>query len=552
MRVLRCAVYTRKSTEEGLDMAFNSLDAQREACEAYIASQKAEGWLLLPTAYDDGGFSGGSMERPGIKRLMEDVRAGKVDVIVVYKVDRLTRALSDFAKIVDVLDAAGASFVSVTQAFNTTTSMGRLTLNVLLSFAQFEREVIAERVRDKVAASRAKGMWMGGTVPFGYRVSDRKLVPIEHDAATVRHIYERYLALGSVRALKAELDAQGIYTKPRPAREGTQRPPAPFERGALYHLLSNPIYVGKVKHKTRLYDGEHEAIVPNELWDQVQTHLAERAMRKRDHTANGNTSLLTGRIRDHLGRVMSPTATRRAGRTNRYYASLRGSCGHNGTPLDDKAVRVGAAAMEKAIAKALQGLFTPDAIVRLVNEAAGGVVPALRPLLGRGMELCGQLQSGDREKLAHLIGRLDVRVVMGSDAVIADVDARAVLQLLDIRTDTEDDGVARRALDVPTEKLVRPRSTKLVFSGVASTSEADAGLIEMLARAQRMRDRLLAGEADPASRHARRMVRLAWLAPDIVKAIVDGRTQPGLTANKLLRMPGIPAAWDEQRAALGL
>ena len=246
---IRCAVYTRKSTEEGLEQAFNSLDAQREACEAYILSQRHEGWTLAKAAYDDGGFSGGTMERPGLKRLLADVQAGRVDVIVVYKVDRLTRALSDFAKIVDVLDARGASFVSVTQAFNTTTSMGRLTLNVLLSFAQFEREVTGERIRDKIAASKKKGMWMGGNVPLGYRVVDRKLLIDEADAQTVRHIFDRNVVLGSARPLIEELRTSGYRTRVRPRSDGS--PPiggVPFGRGMLFAMLSNRIYRGEIVH----------------------------------------------------------------------------------------------------------------------------------------------------------------------------------------------------------------------------------------------------------------------------------------------------------------
>src|SRR6218665_2184256 len=240
-RAIRCAIYTRKSTEEGLDQEFNSLDAQREACAAYVLSQKHEGWSLLPDYYDDGGYSGGNMDRPGLKRLLADVQAGKVDVIVVYKVDRLTRALSDFSKIVDVLDAAGASFVSVTQAFNTTTSMGRLTLNVLLSFAQFEREVMGERVRDKIAASKRKGIWMGGPVPLGYDVVDRKLVINEAEAETVRHIFRRYLELGSVRELMAALAREDVRSKVMTMRDGSKRGGCHFVRGPLYCLLKNPI-----------------------------------------------------------------------------------------------------------------------------------------------------------------------------------------------------------------------------------------------------------------------------------------------------------------------
>ena len=245
----RCAIYTRKSTEEGLDQIFNSLDAQREACAAYILSQTHEGWEAIPELYDDGGYSGGSMDRPGLQQLLADAEAGKIDIIVVYKVDRLTRSLADFARIVDILDKKGASFVSVTQAFNTTTSMGRLTLNVLLSFAQFEREVTGERIRDKIAASKARGMWMGGVVPLGYEVRDRKLIIVPEEAERVRHIFARYLELGSVYALQAELVAQGIRTKARTLKDGRAFGNTNFSRGSMYQMLANRIYLGEITHR---------------------------------------------------------------------------------------------------------------------------------------------------------------------------------------------------------------------------------------------------------------------------------------------------------------
>jgi len=317
----RCAIYTRKSTEDGLEQAFNSLDAQREACAAYVLSQRHEGWSLLPDLYDDGGFSGGSMERPGLKRLLADVEAGRVDTIVVYKVDRLTRSLADFARIVDVLDAAGASFVSITQSFNTTTSMGRLTLNVLLSFAQFEREVTGERIRDKIAASKRKGLWMGGPVPLGYVVMDRKLVVHAEEAETVRHIYRRYLELGSVRELVADLDRDGIRTKVQVRTSGPHRGGIPFARGSLFHLLKNRIYLGEIVHKGACYPGEHKAVVPRSLWDDVQDRLSERARNRILGNGADHPSLLAGIIRDGEGRAMSPSHSNRGSRRYRYYVT---------------------------------------------------------------------------------------------------------------------------------------------------------------------------------------------------------------------------------------
>ena len=316
----RCAIYTRKSIEEGLEQEFNSLDAQHEACAAYILSQRHEGWVPVADRYDDGGYSGGNMERPGIKRLMADVASGKVDVIVVYKVDRLTRALTDFARIVEVLDARGASFVSVTQALNSTTSMGRLTLNVLLSFAQFECEVTGERIRDKIAASKKKGMFMGGPVPIGYDVKDRKLVINDVEAAIVRHIFTRYVALGSGRELIEELRADGYRTK---LREHGERIVGgiSFERGVLFHILGNPIYIGKIVHKGVEHHGEHSPVIDDDLWRRVQAQLSDnRVTRGRTRNSN-NASLLTGIVRDGLGVRMTPSHSVKAGKRYRYYVT---------------------------------------------------------------------------------------------------------------------------------------------------------------------------------------------------------------------------------------
>src|SRR3954462_11822795 len=276
----RCAIYTRKSSEEGLEQDFNSLHAQREACDAYIKSQKHEGWRPLSTHYDDGGYSGGSIERPALRRLLADIHAKRIDVVVVYKVDRLTRSLADYAKIVEVFDASGVSFVSVTQAFNTTTSMGRLTLNVLRSFAQFEREVTGERIRDKIAALKKKGMWMGGMPPLGYTVENRKLVIVEPEAESVRDIFRRYAELGSVRLLQQDLAARGITGKSWVSTSGRCWGGKPIGRGTLYLILQNRLYRGEIAHKDKVYPGEHPAIVDAVLWDAVQARLAENAVER--------------------------------------------------------------------------------------------------------------------------------------------------------------------------------------------------------------------------------------------------------------------------------
>jgi DNA invertase Pin-like site-specific DNA recombinase len=353
----RCAVYTRKSSEEGLEQEFNSLDAQREACQAYVASQKAEGWLLVPDRYDDGGFSGGTLERPALKRLIKDVEAGKVDIVVVYKIDRLSRSLMDFAKLVEVFDRKSVTFVSITQSFNTTTSMGRLTLNVLLSFAQFERELAGERIRDKVAASRKKGMWMGGWAPFGYAVKDRKLVIDEDEAAIVRRIFEQFAKCGSTTTIARQLAADGIRN-----RYGH-----PLDKGRLYFLLHNRVYIGEAVHKGTAYPGEHQPIVSKAVWDRVQAVLAKNP-RVRGGVSRAQTpALLKGLIFGSNGRAMSPTHTRKGQRLYRYYvdqAVIKGGA------ADTAVRRLPAGVVERAVIDQLRTLLrSPEVIVAAWRSA---------------------------------------------------------------------------------------------------------------------------------------------------------------------------------------
>ncbi len=318
---IRCVVYTRKSSEEGLEQEFNSLDAQREAGEAYIHSQKHEGWTLLPNRYDDGGISGGTMDRPGLQQLLADVKANKVDVVVVYKVDRLSRSLGDFAQIIDLFDKHGVSFVSVTQQFNTTSSMGRLTLNILLSFAQFEREVTGERIRDKIALSKKKGMWMGGYVPLGYDVASRKLIPNDPEADLVRRIFNRFVRLGSTTLLCKELNDQGFRTKRRRGRDGRMNDGFPFNKTTLYKILNNRIYLGEIRHKDKWYPGEHQAIIDQDLWDKAHAIMAQdRTQRARD-TARKTAAPLKGLLYGPDGKVMTPTHTRRGDKIYRYYVT---------------------------------------------------------------------------------------------------------------------------------------------------------------------------------------------------------------------------------------
>ena len=315
-----CAIYTRKSTDERLEMEFNTLDAQREACEAYILSQKSEGWITSPMQYDDGGFSGGNLDRPALNNLIEDIKNNRVHIVVVYKIDRLTRSLMDFSKLVEIFDEYGVTFVSVTQSFNTTTSMGRLTLNVLLSFAQFEREVTGERIRDKIAASKKKGMWMGGAAPLGYAIENRQLIINKDEAQIACMMFDRYLKLGTVRSLKCELDEKGILSPVRTTKKGRQTGGKPFSRGALYSLLRNPAYIGKIKHKDKTYDGLHEAIIDQGIWDDVQAKLDNQASDIKNRTAR--KYMLQGLLYDADGVVYSPTYTKKKNGTQiRYYIS---------------------------------------------------------------------------------------------------------------------------------------------------------------------------------------------------------------------------------------
>ena len=323
MALVRCAIYTRKSSEEGLEQAFNSLHAQREACAAYVASQKAEGWLLLPESYDDGGLSGGTLERPAMQRLLADVDAGRIDQIVVYKIDRLTRSLADFARIVDRLDAAGASFVSVTQSFNTATSMGRLTLNMLLSFAQFEREVTAERIRDKIAASKRKGLWMGGNVPFGYDADGRTLKVNPGEAKVVRQLYALYQTEGSLIALRERAADLGLRTRTRTAPDGRVSGAGPFGRAHLHHILTNPVYAGRIRHRSVIHDGQHPAIIAPGDWQVVQELLKAGASRPRGRAPAAFTSPLAGKLFDETGDRMTPSHSRKNGHRLRYYLSNR-------------------------------------------------------------------------------------------------------------------------------------------------------------------------------------------------------------------------------------
>ena len=534
---IRCAIYTRKSTEEGLEQEFNSLDAQREACAAYILSQRHEGWSALPGFYDDGGFSGGNMQRPGLVKLMADVATGKVDVIVVYKVDRLTRSLADFAKIVDVLDAAGASFVSVTQSFNTTTSMGRLTLNVLLSFAQFEREVTGERIRDKIAASKRKGMWMGGPVPLGYDVFDRKLIVNDVEAEQIRHIMERYLALGSVRSLADELATIGYRTKLRPLRNGTSLGGVPFSRGGLFHLLANCVYTGEVRHKGQTYAGAHDPIVDRDLWERVQLALADKAPARQRRANIQHPSLLAGLVYDGHGRPMTPSHAVKHAKRYRYYITPKAGAGF------PAAWRVPAHDLEQLVIARLCRYLVEVRIAdeRSMGESEDDEVCAAH----RAQQMADAPQAEQTRLIAELVGRIDIH--------------RDRLELSLRVSDDEQPNVLTTSAT-----LIRSgRQTRLVPAGPKSgqRSNPDEGLVRLVANAHAARlavaesgDRAL-GEV--ASKHGfslhyfSQLARLGGLAPDIVTAILEGRQPAALTRTRLARTKALPLDWNEQRRMFG-
>jgi site-specific DNA recombinase len=503
----RCAIYTRKSTDEGLEQSFNSLDAQREACAAYILSQTHEGWEAIPELYDDGGYSGGSMDRPGLQQLLLDVEAGKIDVIVVYKVDRLTRNLADFARIVDILDKRGASFVSVTQAFNTTTSMGRLTLNVLLSFAQFEREVTGERIRDKIAASKARGMWMGGVVPLGYEVRARKLVVVPEEAERVRHIFTRYLELGSVYVLQEELAAKGVRTKARTLKDGRAYGDMNFSRGALYQLLANRIYLGEITHRGKAYPGEHEGIIDVATFEQVRTMLGANRVRRTMAVDAEHPSLLAGILWDNDGRRMSPSHANKNGARYRYYLSRK-----------DK-----------------ERLALP-----VHRVPAGEIERLVIDQLRRQPDASWDTPLPTRQMILQFIDK----VTVNSDRIVIDfagADEPVTVAASLIRCSGE------KRIASPSDNWSHPRR--------------DAPLIKLIVRAHQARKAF----ADPGNRSLEaaasslglstqyfcRLLRLSYLAPDITAAILDGRQPAHLNRQFLARIDNLPIDWSGQRAMLG-
>ena len=558
---VRCAIYTRKSSEEGLEQEFNSLQAQREACEAFINSQRHEGWVCLRAAYDDGGFSGATMDRPALQQLLGDLTAGRVDTVVVYKIDRLTRSLADFAKIVEILDTRGASFVSVTQQFNTTTSMGRLTLNVLLSFAQFEREVIGERIRDKIAASKKKGMWMGGVPPLGYQAQDRKLVIVESEAEIVHFIFRRYAELGSVRLLKHELEARSIQSKLRTSASGRLRGGKPFARGALYLMLQNRIYRGEIVHKEQSHPGGHPPIIDQPLWDAVQAQLASNAAERNSGALSRQPSLLAGMLFDRDGNRMTPSHAVKKGTRYRYYVS--GSLITKDRTEDLAGLRIPAAEIEHLVSSRVhRWLLDPGSIYKSTSARLPDGSMQQR-LIARAADIGTRWPEVPVARKRAVLTALIERIKVSVDQIDIRLRPSRLATLFDVAATpqgvTDDE---TQILSVPVRLRRAGREIRMVIDGTDPfAAKPDARLIKLLLRARRFNATLAQSEGIPFAVLAQqegvsrsyftRLVRLSYLAPDITQAILDGRQPPDLTAEKLLEHSRLPLAWPDQRIALG-
>ena len=529
----RCAIYTRKSSEEGLEQDFNSLHAQREACESYIKSQQHEGWQAIRTVYDDGGYSGGNVERPALQALLQDIRAGRIDVVVVYKIDRLTRSLLDFAKIVETFDAHAVSFVSITQSFNTTTSMGRLTLNVLLSFAQFEREVTSERIRDKIAASKKKGMWMGGFVPMGYEVKERKLLIVEKSADTVRHIYRQYLELGCVRLLQQYLITNGV----RSVRGHI------ISRGTLYKMLANPIYIGQIQHKGICHPGQHEPILDQELWDRVQQQMASNRIGTQTRVRKTEPCPLTNKLFDASGERLVPVHALKNGRRYRYYISQSLDKTTRATAPDGW--RLPGQEIEQVIAHAaMQILHDADAITTALRDAdiASYHLPA-------AIQAAQALPSDATGVIDPYVQRVELRP-----------DGITLTLSLDPLVPTHAIPITLTR-SVAMQMKRRGVEMRWVVGSDTNPVRTDATLITAVARAHAWFQQLATGKApniaaiaarDGVDRaYVTRVTNLAFLAPDIVDAIVAGKHPVELSVEKLTKQIDLPIDWSQQRQMLG-
>lgn len=555
----RCAVYTRKSSEEGLQQDFNSLDAQAESCSAYILSQAGEGWSMVDKVYSDGGISGGHMDRPGLIALIADIEAGLIDIIVVYKVDRLTRSLADFARLVDVFDKHDVSFVSITQAFNTTTSMGRHTLNVLLSFAQFEREVTAERIRDKIAASKKRGQWMGGLPPLGYDNIDKKLVVNPEEANTVRHIMTRYVDLKSVTKLKHELEREGYLTKVRITKKQSQTGGIPFSRGHLYQLLRNPVYIGKTIHKGEIFDGQHDPIVDQELWDRVQAGLKNNAPKRRRSINIASNSLLTGMIYDESGDRLTPVHSKKPnGRRYRYYISARLSKGEKD---DGTALRLPAKQIEGHVISRLTDLLSNTGQMMGMTEDTQLTPKQISKLEVHASELVTRRTSNCIETQRSALIDIIQRITISPKVLTLDIRKATLLPgcVWPQKVKSEDDTIT---LNYPLQMKRRGIETKLIIGGV-TLGQPDPELIKLIAKTRDWYEGLKTGRFKSIKNIAAnekmddgdvsRSLSLAFLAPSIIHDIIAGKQPVDLTSRGLSRIANrLPLDWAEQRSFLGM
>lgn len=535
MRRIRCAIYTRKSSEEGLEQEFNSLDAQREACEAYITSQRHEGWELLERRYDDGGISGGHLERPALQQLMQDVDNKQVDQIVVYKIDRLTRSLADFSRLVDRLDKAEASFVSVTQSFNTGTSMGRLTLNVLLSFAQFEREVTAERIRDKIAASKRKGLWMGGNVPLGYDAAGRTLRINASEAQAIRTLYDLYEAHGALNSVAKAAERVGIRSRRRQTKAGLWRGGNVLSRGHIHHVLTSPIYAGRIPHKGKVHDGQHPAIIDPERWERVQVLLASKAVVLRGTQARKTKpSPLAGKLFDEHGGRLSPSHSRKHGRRYRYYISRKLVTGRK-DELQGRGWRLPAAALEVFVRRAVQRYIKSNIGVWLSRSNDAQVHRRVQAL------------AEDADWMLNAVERIDLK-----DGLVTIALTQTTLSQ-EFGVETKSFELSDLAFDVPFRLRRRGVETRFVIAG--STSKPDTALITNIARAHLWLDRIKKGETldkiaeseTITKKRVQQTLSYAFLAPDIVRDVIAGRQPVGLTST-WIASHDLPNCWNEQRA----
>jgi DNA invertase Pin-like site-specific DNA recombinase len=555
----RCAIYTRKSSEEGLEQEFNSLDAQREACEAYIKSQKHEGWQVVPEKYDDGGFSGGTLVRPALNRLLADVQDKKIDVIIVYKIDRLTRSLFDFSKIVEIFEVGGASFVSVTQQFNTTTSMGRLTLNVLLSFAQFEREVTGERIRDKIAASKKKGMWMGGFVPLGYEVINRELVIKEDEAQVVRQLFDLYIELSTVNAVKAKADALGLTTRPADNKEA-----GPFDRGYIHRILTNPIYIGKIPHKKLIHEGLHKAIIGLEKWNKVQLMLQDSVGRERDQPSATGPSPLAGKLFESSGERLTPSHAVKGGKRYRYYISY--SLIRDGK--NPSGVRISAPEVEGAVCNIIREFITNEQNTANLIASENPNPSELRAFIGQAKECSGKLvKLSTYAQLIKLKTVIEKISISPSDMSLT-LKVSILLDLIrgkPLRSSSivnADEPMKLYTTTTPMRLGRRGRETRLILNNSSTAQRpVDQSLLSCIARGYAWRHEIVGGKSKSSVEIARRenvtpsfvsrLIDASFLAPDILEAIADGRSPVDLTANKLLYSINIPLDWPSQRYVLG-